>query len=326
MEDGVLDPAWFDRVYGLRPRGVVERVGGRMASVYKFTDDASGREFVARVSDADHIPAERLERAHAFLAHLVARGVGTPAPAHTRAGESIAALNAPGRLVEVYPYVRGRHPVRGSAEDARRVARGLAMFHNAGRHYADLPGEEACDQNHVALGRLEADLRRAETIVPGRPYADLFGEYVAEAHGLISGVRELRSRLVETGLHLDANPDNIILGEDGHVHFIDCSHAARGRRVFDVVTAAWYLDPASAAEPGDPSRYAAPDAALEAAFLESYQAHCSPAWQEAETRARCLEKRLMLVHGAVYWALECPEEQAMRELTGFLPRVREHHA
>jgi len=59
--------------------------------------------------------------------------------------------------------------------------------------------------------------------------------------------------------------------------------------------------------------------------MASYRAHCAPAWQDAESEAHGLERHLMLVHGAVYWALECPDEQAMRELTGFLPQVREHH-
>ena len=95
--------------------------------------------------------------------------------------------------------------------------------------------------------------------------------------------------------------------------------------MFDVVTAAWYHDRAGAAEAGDPVRYAEPEPELQAAFHESYQARCVPPWRDAETEARALEHRLMLVHGAVYWALECTEEHAARELHGFLPRLREHH-
>ncbi|MAF11478.1 hypothetical protein CMK11_13595 [Candidatus Poribacteria bacterium] len=325
MNSQCPDVAWLDEVFGVRPSDVPERIGGNLASVFRFTDEATGKEFVARVSDASHIPPTRLGRVHAFLAYLDANGVRTPLPLLARVGGSHAVDTASERLVEVYPYVSGRHPARGSVEDASRVARALAAFHTVGLHYADLPGEEACDQNHVALGRLEADLRRAKTAARGKPYESLFAEYVAGADQIIAAIRRLRERLVESCLHLDANPDNIIFGDDGDVHFIDCSHMARGRRVFDVVTAAWYLDPASAGEVGDPCRYAVPDVELAAAFMASYRAHCAPAWQDAESEAHGLERHLMLVHGAVYWALECPDEQAMRELTGFLPQVREHH-
>ncbi|MBT3269277.1 phosphotransferase [Candidatus Poribacteria bacterium] len=319
------DLAWLAQAFGVRPSGALERIGGKLASVFRFTDEATGREFVARVSDASHIPPARLARVHAFLAYIDANGVRTPVPLSARSGLSHALDPVSGRIVEVYPYISGRHPARGPVEDATRVARALAAFHTVGLQYANLPGEEACDQNHVALGRLEADLRRARTAARGKPYESLFAEYVADADRVIAAIRRLRPRLVETCLHLDANPDNIIFGDDGDVHFIDCSHTARGRRVFDVVTAAWYLDPASAAEGGDPRRYAVPDAELADAFMASYRAHCAPAWQDAESEAHGLERHLMLVHGAVYWALECPDEQAMRELTGFLPQVREHH-
>lgn len=326
MSHPTPDSAWLGRVYGIRPRSRPERVGGRLASVFRLTDDVTGRELVVRVSDGSRIPPARLERVHTFLTYVDSRGVRAPLPLRARDGRSYAVDGDSQRLVEVYPYIRGRHPARGSADDAARVGQALAQFHNAVIDYTDLPGEEACDQNHVALGRLEADLRRAEQTVSGRPYEGIFREYVADAERLIAGVRDRRAGLIETCLHLDANPDNIIFGDDDHIHFIDCSHAARGRRVFDVVTAAWYLDPASAAEPGDPMRYAVRDAEVAAAFMEAYQSHCAPQWQDAETEARGLEERLMLVHGAVYWARECPEEQAMRELTGFLPQIREHHA
>jgi Ser/Thr protein kinase RdoA (MazF antagonist) len=325
MNERCPEASWLDEAFGVRPLGVLERIGGNLASVFRFTDEATGRELVARVSDASHIPPARLERAHAFLAHLDANGVRTPLPLRARAGGSHAVDGASGRLVEVYPYVPGRHPARGSVEDATRVARALAAFHSVGNDYADLPGEESCDQNHIALSRLEDDLRRATTAARGKPYESLFTEYVTDADRLIDAIRRLRPRLVETCLHLDANPDNVIFGDDGDVYFIDCSHMARGRRVFDVVTAAWYMDPASAAEPGDPSRYAALNVEVADAFLASYRENCAPAWQDAESEAHGLERHLMLVHGAVYWALECPDEQAMRELTGFLPQVREHH-
>jgi hypothetical protein len=91
----------------------------------------------------------------------------------------------------------------------------------------------------------------------------------------------------------------------------------RGRRVFDVATAVYYIDRSSQASLGEPQRYENLDPKLESAFLEGYQSVCEPGWQDVEKEAYALEGWLMLVHAAAYWVSEYTEEDAMQELVGF---------
>ena len=106
------------------------------------------------------------------------------------------------------------------------------------------------------------------------------------------------------------------------MQFIDCSHAVRGRRVFDVATAVYYMDLSSQAPQGDLKRYEKVDAELESAFLTSYRSACEPKWRDEETEADALEYRLMLVHGAVYWTTVYSETDVIQELVAF-QRLRE---
>lgn len=122
---------------------------------------------------------------------------------------------------------------------------------------------------------------------------------------------------VVSALHLDVSPGNIILGDDGETWLLDCSHAARGRRVFDVTTAIHYHDPRSVAGMGDPMRYGPDDPSLESSFLGAYTATCDPPWRAEEGEALVLERALMLVHGVTYWVDQLPEETRCEELTRF---------
>ena len=315
--DGLPDPWWFVHTYDIRWIGPPDVLSGHSAKVIKIRDEGTKRWLVVRLSDPARIDATRLSQVHRFLEHLNKRGVRTPLPIRTHEGQTYAVHRESGRLVEVFPYVEGRPPQVGDISDAQRVATALAQFHNAGLCYEDLPDEESCDQNHVALERLRTDIRKAISVSAGKVFEPLLREYVSGAEALIASLKALRPGLVHTGLHLDASPNNVIFSESGDVWLIDCSHAIRGRRVFDVVTATYYMDLSCHAKPGDLRRYQDVDSALESAFLVAYRSACEPAWRDEETKVYTIERQLMLVHGAVYWATECPDAEAMQELVGF---------
>jgi Ser/Thr protein kinase RdoA (MazF antagonist) len=259
----------------------------------------------------------RKNQVHRFLNHLVERGVRTPLPIPTLSGASYAVDRDGGEILELYAFIEGDIPDVGDMDDTRVVATALAAFHNAGTDFHDLPDEESCDQNHVSLLRLRRDMQRARSASTGKRFAGLLREYLDGSVELVASLERLRGRLVETGLHCDASPANILLTEDGEVWFLDCDHAVRGCRVFDVVTAQYYFDPVCDTAIGDPRRYAEQDVELQTTFEEAYQAVCRPVWSDAETMACVLEQALMLVHGATYWALECSADDALMELTGF---------
>jgi Ser/Thr protein kinase RdoA (MazF antagonist) len=314
---GPIDPEWLAQEYDIRWNGRLEPLGGKLASVFLVRDEATGERLVIRLSDPSRISESRLVRVHRFMAHLSKKGIYIPLPLIARDGRTIGLLEQRGDIVEVFPYVDGRGPCPGDAEDATRVASSLAAFHSAGLDYDDLPGEESCDQNHVALERLRHDAREARVASVGKSFEPLLSEYLEGADQLIDQLQTLRPRLVKTGLNLDVSRGNVIFGGDGGTWFIDCNHAAWGRRVFDVATAVYYMDRSSQQPIGDLRRYEDIDPEFESAFLDSYRAACVPSWQEAEDLTYALEHRLMLVHGAVYWVRALPTADLERELEGF---------
>ena len=316
-QEDVPDPEWLVHTYGIQLRGQLQALGGELAKVTKIHDGRIDRQLVIRISDPARIGGTRLAQVHRFLEYMSEREVRTPIPLRTCEGQTYAVYPELGKLVEVFPYIEGRSPQSGNIEDTRRVAAALARFHNAGVPYEDLPEEESCDINHVGLERLKIGVNRARTTSAGSIFETLLYNYLADAEMLVESLQKLRPGLVQTGLHLDASPDNILLTADGEVWFIDCSHAVRGRRVFDLATAVYYIDRTSRASRGNPQRYEDLDPELESAFLETYRSVCKPGWRNAETEAYALEHQLMLIHGAAYWATEYSESDVMQELIGF---------
>ena len=317
----VLTPQWLQDAYGIRWDGVGTRLGGKLAQVIRIHDQTTGEELVVRQSDPNRIGRDRLLRIHRFQRHLSDNGVPTPLPRETNDRTTCAEHPTSGQLVEVMPFVVGRHPDRGGLEDAARAGEALARFHNAGVEYSDLPGEESCDQNHVALGRLGRSVVAARRTLEGSPLEALANRYLDDAEDTIRRLEGMREELVEAGLHLDASPGNIILAEDGQTLFLDCSHAARGRRMFDVVTAIYYHDLSSVAGFGDARRYAPVYPELESGFRDGYERVCAPAWKPAETRAMLIERHLMLIHGVAYWSKALSEDAFEKVLTGFASQL-----
>jgi Ser/Thr protein kinase RdoA (MazF antagonist) len=312
-----LDTAWFGAIYGIRWSTAPTRLGGRLARVFAILDETSGRQLVVRLSDPFRIDESRITQVHRLMRHISRQGVHLALPMRTQDDRTFAVHRKRGYLAEVFPFKEGRHPTPGDVGDAARVATALAAFHDGGAEYEDLPGEESCDQNHVALERLRRDVSEARERSVGEAFEPILSEYLTGAELVIDELQSLRKDLVETCLHLDVSHGNVILGTNDRVWFIDCSHAVRGRRVFDVLTALYYMDLSSQAGSGEPGRYEDIDPDLESAFLISYRSACSPPWQPAEGLAYMLEKRLLLIHAAAYWVLELETAEVERALVGF---------
>ena len=317
LESDLPTPEWLEAHYGLEWDGSHETYGGQMATVLSFDEKRSGEKLVMRVSDGSHIGLDRLLRVHRFLRHQSEQGVKIPLPLESIDGQTATMHEESGMIVEIMPWAFGRHPVRGRVEDARRAAVALARWHAASAEYADLPDEGSIDQNHVNIKALQADMALARKKVNGATIEHRFTEAVAGADAVISDLESIRSGLIDTCLHLDSSPGNIILSNNGDVWFLDCSHSVRGRRVFDVVATSYYFDPVSQHPAGDPRRYDLPDAELSHVFLSEYQTACDPEWTDEETAAVLFEQVLMLVHGATCAALYLDDNLAAQELDGF---------
>ena len=139
-------------------------------------------------------------------------------------------------------------------------------------------------------------------------------KYVEEAERWVESIDRLRPDLVETGLHLDTGPQNMIIDEEGQLWFIDCNHSSRGRRVFEVCVSMYYLAPCSDAPWGEPTRYRLVDGSVEAAFLDAYREVCKPPWRDEESAALAIERMLMFIHGVTCWISMGDEETAREEL------------
>ena len=216
--------------------------------------------------------------------------------------------------VEVFPFVAGRPPKRGDEADVRLAAAEIARFHNAGVEYGDLPGGEILCMNHLAIDSLVEDVRKMRESTRGKPYHDQFIEYGAETERCVEAIKSLRPDLVETGLHLDTGPRNMIIDNEGQFWFIDCNHASRGRRVFEVCVSMYYLAPHSDVPWGEPARYRLVDEHVEAAFLKTYREVCEPSWRDEESKALAVERMLMFIHGVTCWTNMGNEEEVREEL------------
>lgn len=317
LSDALPDPEWLSRKYGILWDGQYRDMSGRIAHVVGIACRNTGKPYVLRVSDPGRNSEDswslnrRLSQVHRFQMHLRNHGVRTVLPLRSLDGKSFLKPE-PGLTVEVFPYVDGRPPKKGNEADVRLTAAEIVRLHNAGTGYRDLPDEELLTMNHLAVNRLQAKVREMRESTRGSAFHDQFLTYVKDTERCVKAIDRLRPRLVETGLHLDTSPQNIIIDDEGNLWFIDCNHASRGRRVFEVCVSMYYLASHSDSPWGESTRYRLVDENVEAAFLESYGEVCNPAWREEESTALAIERMLMFIHGVTCW-ISMGDEVAVRD-------------
>src|SRR5688572_26364151 len=97
--------------------------------------DTGARPLFLRINEGKSL--EDVEREGAIVAHVAARGVPTPPPLRTPAGEPF--LRWQGTFVSLFPWVPGRTLGRADigAAQARETGAALARLHAAGADYPD---------------------------------------------------------------------------------------------------------------------------------------------------------------------------------------------
>ncbi len=166
-----------------------------------------------------------VRREAAIVAHVAARGVPTPVPLVTPAGEPFVTWH--GERVSAFPWLAGRTLARAELAPAHAAAAGgaLAALHLAGRDFSDKragryePPEIAARFAHIAK------LARPELAGAVRTLAP---ELAALARG--------RTRVLPEGLvHGDLFVDNVLYDDDGGlVAVIDFEQASWGRLSYDL--------------------------------------------------------------------------------------------
>ena len=319
LDDSLPDPEWLNRKYGILWDGRYRAMSGKIAHVVRIACGNTGNPYVLRVSaparnsEGSLSLVRRLSQVHRFQRHLNDRGVRTVLPLSSFDGKTFSVTER-GMTVEVFPFVGGRPPKRGIESDVRLAGSEIARLHNAGVEYRDLPDEESLCMNHLAIDSLVEDVRKMRVSTAGKRFHDQFIEYVAETERCVKAIDRARPDLAETGLHVDTGPQNMIIDREGQLWIIDCNHASRGRRVFEVCVSMYYLAPHSDLPWGEPARYRLVDECVEAAFLEAYREVCDPPWREEESAALAIERMLMFIHGVTCWVDMRDDEEVREEL------------
>lgn len=319
LDDMLPDPEWLKRKYGILWDGRYRAMSGRIAHVVRIACENTGNPYVLRVSaparnsEGSLLLVRRLSPVHRFQRRLNDRGVRTVLPLSSLDGKTFSVTER-GMTAEVFPFVEGRPPKRGIESDVRLAGSEIARLHNAGVGYRDLPDEESLCMNHLAIDSLVDDVRKLRVSTRRKPYHDQLIEYVAEMERCAEAIDCLRPDLVETGLHLDTGPRNMIIDHERQLWFIDCNHASRGRRVFEVCVSLYYLAPHSDLPWGELARYRLVDEGVEAAFLEAYREVCDPPWREEESAVLAIEWMLMFIHGVTCWVGMRDDEEVREEL------------
>lgn len=305
-------PEWLSRQYGISWDGRYRDMSGNFALVARIESEEDGRSLVLRVSDPGRISADRLKRVHRYQAHVNAQGVRTVLPLKALDGDTVTATEQ-GMTLEIFPYIRGRSPRRGHSADIRRVGSELGRLHSAGTELSHLYGEESLFQNHLAINQLLEEVREKRESTRGKVFHEQFLEYVEETERWAEAIESRRGDLIETGLHMDTGPQNMIIDREDALWFIDCAHMVKGRRVFEVCVTLYYLDPSSDKQLGEPARYRLAVESVEADFLDGYTDNCEPPWSEEESVALGIERMLMFIHGVAYWTERWNEETVLEE-------------
>jgi homoserine kinase type II len=166
-----------------------------------------------------------VEREAEIVSWLAARGVPTPEPRRTPAGQPFAVWK--GELASLFPWVAGRTLARGELTPAHGAAAGraLAQLHAAGAGHPDhRPGRYEPDEIERRLAGIAA-LRRPELA----PAVALLGP----ALRALAGAR--RPDLPCGIIHGDLFVDNVLFHEDGRLSaLLDFEQASWGRWAYDL--------------------------------------------------------------------------------------------
>ncbi len=312
----------------ISPVPVFERLGGRLADVFAFTDRDTGRKFALRVCPEQRVDRKTIRNVYQFLrridSELIESGsnVRVLSPISTRTEDAFVKLESPSRIAELYPFISGCHPRVGDVDDLKVVARALATFHATGlkqTFLALLPDAESVSHNHAGLGNVERQAIEALETANRMGLRKPFARYYDYLEQTLKELEQLLPYIAVTCLHLDTGPANIIIRDDGETWFIDCGHTVRGRRTFEVFVTMYYFDRCASASVGDSLRYKRIDSTTWQTFRDEYARHAVPRWCDTDEHALELEYRLLIIQGMCYTITTKDRETARIELESYKP-------
>jgi aminoglycoside 3'-phosphotransferase-2 len=205
-------------------RFAIEPVGCGMsdANLFRLRDDARGERLYLKIYRGEAAPEElgnEVERTK----WLAAQGVIVPRFLRLCEDSMLAA-----GLMTALP---GRHPQHARTplpELMRQLAEGLRKLHSIPAH--DCPFDETVG---VRLTRARAAI--AEELIDPEHFSERNQGLAPQAiyTRLIRTVPEHEDIVV---VHGDATFDNLLVDDVANVGFVDCGHAGRGDRYFDLAT------------------------------------------------------------------------------------------
>jgi homoserine kinase type II len=200
-------------------RGVTALWAGTINSNFRL-DTARGPLFL-RVNEgkAEDEVAYEAE----LVAHLADHGVPTPRPLPARDGRPFAALR--GKLLTLFPWVRGVHVDPPTMPEARALGEALARMHAAG---ASFPRRRESRYTRAAIRARAAGITAAPPEIVAL-LAEIRGPLAADAD----------PRLPRGVIHGDPFPDNVLFdrgdgGDGGAISLLDFEQASDGELVYDL--------------------------------------------------------------------------------------------
>ena len=197
--------------------------------------EAGGRRWFLRVNEGKREEDVRYEAD--LIGELAARGVATPRPVSSTAGQPLVLRRD--RWVSVFPWIAGSQRALGevTAGDARAVGAALARLHRAGAGLANRFGRDGIyTTGHIAARAvsLAADPRTA-----GDP---ALAAAVAEAGEEMAWLAERageRAGAPRGIIHGDLFRDNVLFAADGAVAaLLDFEQASLGAWIYDLAVCA----------------------------------------------------------------------------------------
>jgi homoserine kinase type II len=170
---------------------------------------------------------EDVEREGAIVAHVAARGVPTPPPLRTPAGQPY--LTWQGTFVSMFPWVAGRTLERGDIgpAHARDTGAALARLHEAGADFPDhRPGRYEPDE-------IQRRFVRIQGLAAGDPVLAEAVRVLEPALARLAGER--RTDLPLGLIHGDLFIDNVLYADGGALTaLLDFEQASWGRLAYDL--------------------------------------------------------------------------------------------
>jgi Ser/Thr protein kinase RdoA (MazF antagonist) len=197
---------------------------------------ASGRRFALRISRANWRTQEAISTELDLLEHLRTRGANVTTPIVRRDGRCMTEVRAPEgiRIAVLFPWVPGRAPKRGEAEQARLYGKLVAEMHSAADGLPLVRSRPRMDLDYLLTTSISHIKPRLEEL------PDTVDRLDALAQRIRTQLDESTLEKLDWGFcHGDVHPDNARIDGE-HIALFDFDSCGFGWRLLDL--AAYRLD------------------------------------------------------------------------------------